>query len=102
MQIRPATPFDAPAIRALIDQYVASGTLLPRSETFIASHCHNFLVADARGVVGCVHLDEYSPSLAELRSLAVARRRRAPGWDARSWPAPSGSPGAAATPPSSR
>ena len=72
MLIRPATVGDAAAIRALIDQYVASGTLLARSEEFIAAHCHNFLVADARGVVGCVHLDEYSPSLAELRSLAVA------------------------------
>ena len=72
MLIRPATPLDAAAVRALIDRYVPSGTLLPRSEEFIAAYCHNFLVADARGVVGCVHLDEYSPSLAELRSLAVA------------------------------
>jgi amino-acid N-acetyltransferase len=72
VRIRPATVSDAAAIRALIDQYVASGTLLPRTEEFIAAHCHNFLVAEARGVVGCVHLDEYSPSLAELRSLAVS------------------------------
>jgi amino-acid N-acetyltransferase len=76
VQIRPATAHDAPSVRALIDRYVPSGTLLPRSEEVIAAYAHIFLVATERGqVVGCVHLDEYSPSLAELRSLAVD-----PGW----------------------
>ncbi len=73
MEIRRAIERDAPAIRALIDLYVADGTLLPRSEDFIASHADHFVVAIRRGrVVGCAHLDEYAPSLAELRSLAVA------------------------------
>jgi len=73
MEIRRATDRDAPAIRDLIDLYVADGTLLPRTEEFIASHADHFVVA-VRGdrVVGCAHLDEYAPSLAELRSLAVA------------------------------
>jgi len=73
MEIRRATERDAPAIRALIDLYVADGTLLPRTAEFIASHAGHFVVA-VRGdrVVGCAHLDEYAPSLAELRSLAVA------------------------------
>ena len=63
---------DAPAIRALIDRYTGDGTLLPRSDDFIASHCDHFLVAEEAGeLVGCVHLDEYAPSLSELRSLAV-------------------------------
>lgn len=36
-------------------------------------YAHEFIVVEKGGdVVGCVHLDEYSPSLAELRSLAVA------------------------------
>jgi amino-acid N-acetyltransferase len=74
---RPATPSDAAAIEALIDLYVPSGTLLPRSAAFIASHAHDFIVAvpgsgDDETIVGCVHLDEYAPSLAEIRSLAVA------------------------------
>lgn len=71
---RKATPFDATAIRDLIDLYVASGTLLARSEEFISTNAHHFIVAvnEERQVVGCVHLDEYAPSLAELRSLAVA------------------------------
>jgi amino-acid N-acetyltransferase len=68
---------DATFICALINRFVADGTLLPRTEAFVAAYAHNFLVADAGadGVIGCVHLDEYSPSLAELRSLAVD-----PGW----------------------
>ena len=72
MRIRAATMNDAPAIRRLIDQYVEDGTLLPRTDSFIAMHAEHFLVAEEDGhLVGCVHLDEYAPSLAELRSLAV-------------------------------
>ena len=79
MHVRTATPPDAHAIRQLIDRNVADGTLLPRSEQFIATHAPHFLVAEEIGqVIGCVHLDEYAPSLAELRSLAVA-----PGWQGR-------------------
>jgi amino-acid N-acetyltransferase len=70
--VRRATPADAPAIRALIDRYVPNGTLLPRTDDFITLNRDDFLVAVADdNVIGCVHLDEYSPSLAELRSLAV-------------------------------
>ncbi len=73
MRVRRATPLDAAAIKALIDLYVPSGTLLPRTERFIEEHAHDFAVAigDDRRVIGCVHLDEYAPSLAEVRSLAV-------------------------------
>ncbi len=73
IRVRRALPSDAHAIRVLIDRYVADGTLLPRAEAFISSQAHHFLVAEEDGhVVGCVHLDEYAPSLSELRSLAVA------------------------------
>lgn len=74
MPVRRATEFDAAAICALIDTYVPSGTLLPRSLDFVTMRCHEFIVAtdDEDRVIGCVHLDEYSPSIAELRSLAVA------------------------------
>lgn len=72
MKTRRALPRDAHAICALIDRYVADGTLLPRSEDFVATRAHEFIVAKEAGeLVGCVHLDEYSPSLGELRSLAV-------------------------------
>jgi amino-acid N-acetyltransferase len=72
MRIRRATPNDAAAIRKLIDQYVDDGTLLPRTDTFVALHADHFLVAEENDhLIGCVHLDEYAPSLSELRSLAV-------------------------------
>ena len=70
--IRHADPADAPAISAVIQQHVASGLLLPRTPEFVAERAADFLVAEVGGaVVGCVHLSEYSPSLAEVRSLAV-------------------------------
>lgn len=72
MRVRHAHAHDAAGIRALIDLYVADGTLLPRTSEFIAQHAEHFLVAEEGGqLVGCVHLDEYAPSLSELRSLAV-------------------------------
>lgn len=70
--IRRATRTDAATIVRLINLNVASGELLPRSEEFVASHATHFLVASEDGrLLGCVHLDEYAPSLAEIRSLVV-------------------------------
>jgi N-acetylglutamate synthase-like GNAT family acetyltransferase len=70
--IRRAHASDAARIAALIDQHVASGTLLPRTPEFIAERAIDYLVATVDGrVVGCVHLEEYSPSLAEVRSIVV-------------------------------
>ena len=70
---RSALPADAADIVALIDLNVPSGELLPRSPEFVRQHADHFLVAERDGrIIGCVHLDEYAPSLAEVRSLAVA------------------------------
>ena len=76
MITRRARPSDAAAISRLIDHWVPSGKLLARSEDFVAMHADDFVVAldDVDGsqrLVGCAHLEEYAPSLAELRSLAV-------------------------------
>jgi amino-acid N-acetyltransferase len=81
MRIRRAVAADAHEIKALIDQYVADGTLLPRSEEFIATNAHHFIVAEdeRHHLMGCVHLDEYAPSLSELRSLAVRSDARGKG-----------------------
>ena len=77
--LRRAHPADAGIIESLIHRYVASGTLLPRTVEFIAERAPDFLVATVGGrVVGCVHLEEYSPSLAEVRSLVVE-----PAWQGR-------------------
>ncbi|HJU69942.1 MAG TPA: GNAT family N-acetyltransferase [Gemmatimonadaceae bacterium] len=70
--VRRASVRDAQSISDLIGLYVADGTLLPRTPEFIAERVIDFLVSEEDGrVVGCVHLDEYSPSLVEVRSLAV-------------------------------
>ena len=70
--IRRARIEDAGAMSLLIHEYVAVGTLLPRPPEFIIERTLDFLVATVRGrLVGCAHLEEYSPSLAELRSLVV-------------------------------
>jgi N-acetylglutamate synthase-like GNAT family acetyltransferase len=70
--IRRARASDAPVISSLIQQHVAAGTLLPRTPEFIAERAIDFLVAAVEGrVIACVHLEEYSPSLAEVRSIVV-------------------------------
>ena len=70
--VRPSHVRDARTISGLIGLYVADGTLLPRTPEFVAERIIDFLVSEVDGrVVGCVHLDEYSPSLVEVRSLAV-------------------------------
>ena len=70
--VRSAHVRDAKAISDLIGLYVADGTLLPRTPEFIAERVIDFLVTAVDGrVIACVHLDEYSPSLVEVRSLAV-------------------------------
>ena len=71
--IRGARERDAEGIVALIDLNVPSGELLPRTVDFVRLNADHFIVAEREGrIIGCVHLDEYAPSLAEIRSLAVA------------------------------
>jgi len=64
---------DVEAIAALNNRFVAQGLTLPRSPDFVRRHLADYQVLrDAGGrVVGCVAVDEYAPSLAELVSLAV-------------------------------
>jgi amino-acid N-acetyltransferase len=65
---------DIEAISALNNLYVADGLTLPRSPAFVEQHLADYRIArDADGrVLGCVAIDEYAPSLAELVSLAVS------------------------------
>ncbi len=69
-----ATDADVKAIVALNNQFSADGLTLPRTEEFVAQHISDYRVV--RGpdgsLWGQVALDEYSPSLCELVSLAVA------------------------------
>jgi amino-acid N-acetyltransferase len=70
--VRVAREADAEEIASLVAHHVPDGTLLPRAPEFIRERAMDFLVAeDESGLIGCVHLEEYAPSLAEVRSLAV-------------------------------
>ncbi|MES2522719.1 MAG: GNAT family N-acetyltransferase [Gemmatimonadota bacterium] len=61
-------------IASLNNLFAPDGLTLMRTETFVTSHLQDYQVVRARdgAVMGCVALDEYSPSLVELVSLAVS------------------------------
>jgi amino-acid N-acetyltransferase len=65
---------DIQAIVALNNMFAPDGLTLSRSEEFVTLHLQDYqVIRDADGfVIGQVALDEYSPSLVELVSLAVA------------------------------
>ena len=72
--VRRATRADASQILELVTPYAGQGLMLPRTLEQIASRIDNYVVAtDAAGrVLACAALEEYSPSLAEVSSVAVA------------------------------
>lgn len=64
---------DAEAIAALNNLFAPDGLTLPRTPAFVEQHLADYRVARRPDgtIIGCVALDEYSPALAELVSLAV-------------------------------
>jgi amino-acid N-acetyltransferase len=70
-----AGPGDVAAIATLINGFAAERIMLPKSAESIALGIDDFVVAtDRHGrVLGCAALREYSPSVAEVASVAVAR-----------------------------
>ncbi len=72
-RINAANETDIPMLLSLNNRYAASGLTLTRSPEFAANHLADYRVLrDATGgILGCVALDEYSPSVAEIISLAV-------------------------------
>jgi N-acetylglutamate synthase-like GNAT family acetyltransferase len=72
--VRPAARADVEQIYDLVKGYVAEGLMLPRSPEQIALNIESYVVAAKAGrVVACAALEEYSPSLAEVSCVAVAR-----------------------------
>ena len=73
--VRPALASDVDAIVALIAGYAAERIMLPRTPESVLLALHDFVVAtDGAGrLLGCGALKEYSPSLAEVASLAVSK-----------------------------
>lgn len=66
---------DIPGLVALNNRYVQQGLTLKRSGEFAYAHLADYrVVRGADGeIIGCVALDEYSPSVVEIISLAVSQ-----------------------------
>src|SRR6185437_14608252 len=73
--LRPAQSGDISGIVSLVNGYAAEAIMLYRSPESVSMTLHDFVVAvDLDGtVMACGALKEYSPSLAEVASVAVAR-----------------------------
>ena len=74
LRVEHAHDDDVADIVALNNMFAPDGLTLYRSEAFVVSHLRDYQVvrgADGK-LIGQVALDEYSPSLVELVSLAVA------------------------------
>ncbi|HJZ48609.1 MAG TPA: GNAT family N-acetyltransferase [Roseiflexaceae bacterium] len=70
--IRPAAERDVQAIADVVNAHARQGQLLPRSAENIRASLRNWLVAELEGrIVGIGSLLDMSPTLVEVRSLAV-------------------------------
>ena len=78
--LQTATAGDAAAIHSLITDHLAEGHLLPRTRDEIVVRADRFVVArQGRHIVACAELAPLSRSVAEVRSLVVARGARRAG-----------------------
>ena len=74
-RVQRANEPDIPGIVALNNRYSELGLTLKRTDAFVYAHLADYrVIRDADGgIIGCVALDEYSPSVVELISLAVSQ-----------------------------
>ena len=80
LTVRPARTADIPALYALIRHYSEQGILLPRTKQNLRKMIHNFrIISCGNQVLACAVLHFYTPTIAELRSLAVAPSQRGAG-----------------------
>jgi len=78
--VRKAAMHDIGPILALINGYAAKGVMLPRTELEVSEDIRDFSVILTAGrLVGCGALHFYTPSIAEIRSLAVAEEAKTHG-----------------------
>jgi amino-acid N-acetyltransferase len=76
LAVRKANLRDIPSLLTLINSFAAKGIMLPRTEFELAENIRDFVViAHEDRLVACCALHIYSPTAAEIRSLAVD-----PGW----------------------
>lgn len=72
VDVRKASIRDIHAILEVINAYAAQGVMLPRTEFEMSEHIRDFSVVYQEGVLlGCAALHFYTPTTAEVRSLAV-------------------------------
>ena len=77
---RKAAMHDIPRVLDLINGYAAQGIMLPRTEFELSEAIRDFTVVTlGEGLVGCGALHFYSPTLGEIRSLAVHQRAKTHG-----------------------
>src|SRR3984885_14581140 len=80
IEVRKASMQDIPALLELINGYAARGIMLARTEFEMSENMRDFMVAYAGNqLVGCGALHFYSPTMAEVRSLAVAESHKTNG-----------------------
>src|SRR5580693_5524310 len=80
IDVRKASMQDIPALLELINGYAAKGIMLPRTEFEMSENMRDFMVAYAGNqLVGCGALHFYSPTMGEVRSLAVAESHKTHG-----------------------
>lgn len=69
---RKASMRDIPALLHLINGYAAKGVMLPRTEFEMSENIRDFsVIYENDALLGCGALHFYSPTIAEVRSLAV-------------------------------
>jgi amino-acid N-acetyltransferase len=80
IEVRKASMQDIPALLELINGYAAKGIMLARTEFEMSENMRDFMVAYAGNqLVGCGALHFYSPTMGEVRSLAVAESHKTHG-----------------------
>ncbi len=80
IEVRKAAMQDIPALLDLINGYAAKGIMLARTEFEMSENMRDFMVAYAGSqLVGCGALHFYSPTVGEIRSLAVAESHKTHG-----------------------
>ncbi len=79
--VRPAHAGDVAAIHAIVRRYAAQGALLPRTRRDIQAAIDDYVVVVDRNrrVLACSALATYSPALAEVSSVAVAKSAQGKG-----------------------
>ena len=72
LTVRKAVMHDIPPILALINGYAAKGIMLPRTEFELSEAIRDFMVVTlGNEFLGCGALHFYTPTIGEIRSLAV-------------------------------